>query len=324
MTTSRSLVFLLLLVLPLSVLAGLSSGQLPNGTVWYLHADLAQMRNTDSGSPLFQWLDGEVLMKIHEQVGIDLSKEVNSITAFSATGSGTVILLEGPISSASEKKLLELAGLEAQVTKHTHRKMTYYFIRDDHSDPDEEEDEEEVEDDKHRNRGRNNVALDDFKEGAYVSFALSNKFLVTGNQKQMQELLDSKGKVAGSDSHNGALFVLTADKTFVQAGLNTDELGDDDDDWDSNIIRNTEQAAVMVSDFNGMIAVEAQLVSTDPKMAESIGGIANGLISLQAFNSELDPDIKSLLANTKVEVADNVLSINTVIAPDFIVSVLED
>ena len=68
----------------------------------------------------------------------------------------------------------------------------------------------------------------------------------------------------------------------------------------------------------------AKLVSTDPKMAEAIGGIVNGLIALQAFNSELGPEIQSLIQNTKVVVNDAILSINTVIDPDMIVSMLDD
>ncbi len=141
----------------------------------------------------------------------------------------------------------------------------------------------------------------------------------------MKALLDNGGKIAGSGSHDGALFVISADKSFVQAGMRTDMISDDnDDDWDSNILRNTKQAALLVSDRSGMIAIEAKLVSTDPKMAEAIGGIVNGLIALQAFNSELGPEIQSLIRNTKVEVNDAILSINTVIDPDLVVSVLND
>ena len=139
----------------------------------------------------------------------------------------------------------------------------------------------------------------------------------------MKDLLDNRGKLVGSGSHDGALFVLTADKAFVQAGLNTDEL-DDDGGWNSNILRNTEQLALTIAGIDDMISIEAQLVSTDPAMAQSLGGIANGLISLQAFNSELDPELKSLLLNTKIDVKDNVLSISTVITPDVIIRALDD
>jgi hypothetical protein len=123
----------------------------------------------------------------------------------------------------------------------------------------------------------------------------------------------------------GALFVLTADKSFVQAGLKPDQLDHDDDDgWQSNIIRNTEAAAMMISDYQGNIAVELRLISTDAQIARSVGGIVNGLIGLQMFNSELDPKISSLIANTNVDIDDKVLSINTVIAPELVASMLED
>jgi hypothetical protein len=59
-------------------------------------------------------------------------------------------------------------------------------------------------------------------------------------------------------------------------------------------------------------------------MAQAIGGIINGLISLQAFNSDLDPEIQELIRNTRVEVVDNTLSINTVIDPDTVLTVLMD
>lgn len=89
-------------------------------------------------------------------------------------------------------------------------------------------------------------------------------------------------------------------------------------------MKNTREAALLMADEDGQIAIEAQLVSNDPKMAEAIGGIVNGLIGLQAFNSELGPEIQGLIRNTKVEVLENVLSINTVIDPDLMVSILAD
>ena len=200
-----------------------------------------------------------------------------------------------------------------------YKDKTYYFATGDDHDSDDEDDDDE----HHTYRSPHREPLKDLKDGAYFSFAIKNKLLVTGSEEQMQELLDSNGKIAGGGNHDGALFVLTADKAFVQAGLNTDEL-DDDGGWDSNILRNTEQAALTIAGVEDMISIEARLVSTDPNMAQSLGGIANGLISLQAFNDDLDPDIKSLLANTKVDVKENVLSISMVITPDMIVNVLND
>jgi hypothetical protein len=59
-------------------------------------------------------------------------------------------------------------------------------------------------------------------------------------------------------------------------------------------------------------------------MAEAIGGIVNGLIALQAFNSELGPEVQRLVQSTQIEVRDNVLSISTVIDPSLMVTILDD
>jgi hypothetical protein len=309
MLVIRSFTFFLFLVLPIAASASVSANDLPEGTLWYLHADLEQMRNTESGRDIYRWLDGEIFLKIHEELGIDINKEMDSITAFSNAVNGTVILIEGPMTHKSQDKVIALATLSADLAQHEFNGKDYYFVQH--------------EDSNNSQRG-SNKPLKDLEDGAYFSFAISNKLLISGNEEQMKELLSNKGKVAGSESHEGALFVLTADRAFVQAGLNTGELAEDGDDWNSNILRNTEHAALMVADSGGMISIEAELVSTDPKMAQSLGGIANGLISLQAFNSDLDVGIRNLLSNLKVDVKENVLSISMVIAADVIVSVLNN
>lgn len=309
MSGIRSLLFLLFISLSVASTAGVSTDDLPAGTLWYLHADLEQMRNSASGQDLYRWADEEIFAEIQDELGIDVNKEANSITAFANPGNGTVIVIDGPVSESTQEKLLSLARLKAEVTEHKYKGLAYYFVGDG--------------DDGGNGDHDSSGPLADLEAGAFVSFALKHKILITGNEKQMQDMLANKGKVAGGNSHKGALFVLTADRAFVQAGLKTDEI-DGDGGWSSNIIRNTEQATLTIADLKGMVAIEVQLVSTDPKMAQSIGGIANGLLSLQAFSPELDPGIKSVLDNTKVKVTDNVLSISTVIAPEIIISVLNN
>ena len=318
MTARRFLSLLLIFSFPLTTQAGVSSADLPGNLVWYMHADLEQMRATESGSPLYDWFDDEVIVEINNEIGIDLSTEVDSVTAFSDRTDGTVIIIEGPLTKKSQDKLLALAMLESTVNRLESGGKEYYHIIDD-GDGDSDDDDED------RERHSGNDPLDDFDGSAYFSFSVANKAIITSNENHMQELLESGGKVSGSQSHEGSMFVLTADRSFVQAGLRPDGMADGDDgDWESNIIRNTEQAALLISDSGGQIAVEAQIVSTDPAMAASIGSIVNGLISLQAFNSELGPELKSLIQNTRVKVKDNVLSVSTVIDPELIVSVLDD
>ena len=309
MSALRFFFSLLLFSFPLHTSGAVTAGDLPGDTIWYMHADLEAMRTTESGSKFYDWLEEKVIEDISEETGINLSTEVNSMTAYSGATNGTVIVIDGAITRESQERLLAIATLEADgdIDLLEYKGMTYYHIGD-------EEDEGDW----------GNEPFDDLEDSAWFSFALDNKAILTSTEKQLQALLDSGGKIAGSGSHDGALFVLSADKSFVQAGMQADNMASEDDDWESNILRNTKQAAVLIADKDGMIAIEAQLVSADPKMAQAIGGIINGLISLQAFNSDLDPEIQELIRNTRVEVVDNTLSINTVIDPDTILTVLMD
>lgn len=298
----------MLITLPLAAAAAVSNDNLPSGTIWYLHADLKAMRNTESGSPVYAWFQDEVIDEFSEELGIDVNEELESITAFTDADLGTVVIVDGPLSQNTRDKLLAFVSIEEEVASRKHKGKRYFQMGD-----------------REPSDTRPDAPFDDLSDAAFFSFDLENRAIITGNEKQMQALLDSGGRITGGGSHAGAIFVISADTSFVQAGLRTDELsaGDDNDDWESNILRNTEQAALLVSDASGMIAVEAQLVSTDPKMAQAIGGIINGLIGLQAFNAELGPEIQGLIRNTKVLVNDNMLSINTVIDPDLVVSVLD-
>ena len=300
----RLVFFLLLFCVPLTVHSGVTVSDFPGNTVWYAHADLEQMRTTASGKDLYSWLNGEVFIEIHEEIGIDVGKETDRITAFADSEHGPVIIVDGPVSKESRDKVVAIAAVATELKLLKSGGKNYYQFGETNED--------------------SGADLDALEDGGFFSFDVKNKVIVTSTEEQMKALLGSNGKIAGMGSHPNALFVLTADKSLVQAGLRTDELADDDDGWDSNILRNTQQAALLIADSDGLIAIEAQLVTSEPGMAESLGSIINGLIALQAFNSELDPEIVSLIQNTKVEVKDRTLSINTVIDPALVVTILED
>lgn len=301
----RLLFFILLFSAPLAANSGVTAGDFPGGTVWYAHADLEQMRTAESGKDLYSWVNGEIFIEIHEEIGIDVGKETDRITAFADSERGAVVIVEGPVSKETKDKILALAATDMDLNLLESGSKDYYQFG------------EETE-------GAANGDIESFEDGGYFSFDLKGKVIVTSTEEQMKALLKSGGKVAGMGSHPNALFVLTADKSLVQAGLRTDELADDDDGWDSNILRNTEQLALLIADREGLIAIEAQLVSSEPGMAQSLGGIINGLIALQAFNDELDPEIVSLIQNTKVEVKDATLLIKSVLDPADLMTILDD
>jgi hypothetical protein len=101
---------ILLFCAPLAAHPGVTAGDFPGGTIWYAHADLKQMRTANSGKDLYNWVNGEVFVKIHEEIGIDAGKETDRITAFADGEQGAVVIVEGPVSQETKDKILALAA----------------------------------------------------------------------------------------------------------------------------------------------------------------------------------------------------------------------
>jgi len=310
MRVFRYAVILFLFVSPAASLAGV--GDLPETSKWYFHVDFEQMRSTEAGKHLYAWLQNEVFEDVREDAGFDLDKEADQLTAFATAGRGVVVLVEGEISQETKDKVLAMGAVSGALDKLESGSKTYYHIKDDGEEGDGHD----------GGHGNIDIELDSFEDGAYFSFALKNKILVTSAKQEMESLLANKGKLVGADNAKGALFVLSAERSLMQAGVKAGDLGESLD-WDSNILRNTEQAALLVADEGGKIAIEAQLVTTEKEMAGSLASIVRGLISLQVFNNDLDPEIMEFLQNTTVEVNDNTLVVRVLLDPEVVIAAIE-
>jgi hypothetical protein len=307
MRFSKQLIFALLLALPGLTLGELTASGLPATSTWYFHADLDEMRGSDAGKPLYAWLQSEVFTDVREDAGIDLDKEADRITAFSALESGAVVSIEGNISQETRDKLLALAAGAEEFDTLKHKGTTFYYVKGD----------------EHGNNGDINV--DSFENGAYFTLALKNRILATSSREQMERMLDSKGKLPARKADSGTLIVLTAEKSLIQAGIQADQVEDrGEGGWQSNILKNTEQLAVMVADAAGKMAIETRLIATQPEMAESLASIVRGLISLAMFSEDTDPDIAEFLKSTTVDVDGSVLNIRLALDPESIIVVLDD
>lgn len=304
----RSLILIFLFLAPVAALSALSIDDLPGTSKWYFHADFKQMRSSDAGQHLYAWLQDEVFEDIREDAGVDLDKEADYLTAFATEDDGMVIVIEGKISQVTEDKLVAMGAASGSLNRHGSGRNAYYHIKDD-DDVDFEGDDISID-------------VDSFDNGAYFSFAIENKLIVTSTQEKMEALLESKGRFEGVRSERGQLFVLSAERGLIQAGARTADF-DGNGDWDSNILRNTEHAALLVADKKGKISIEAQLITTEPEMAESLASIVRGLISLQVFNDDMDPEVSSFLQNTNVNVDDKKLTISVALDPEVVVAALD-
>jgi len=307
MRLCKQFIALLLLALPALGAAELSASGLPATSTWYFHADFDEMRGSDAGKPLYAWLQREVFADVREDAGIDLDKEADRITAYSAEDSGAVVLVEGKISQETRDKLLALAAGGEEFDTLKHNGTTFYFVKGDGQ------------------RKDGDINVDSFDDGVYFTFALKNSLLATSSREQMEYLLDSKGKLPNRGTDRGALIVLTAEKSLIQAGMQADQIEDrGDGGWQSNILKNTEQLAVMIADAAGKMAIETQLIATQPEMAESLASIVRGLISLATFSEDTDPDIAEFLRATTVKVDGSSLNIRLALDPDSVVVALDN
>jgi len=305
----RYVVIFFLFVAPAAALSALGAGDLPDTSKWYFHADFKEMRSSEAGQHLYTWLQDEAFDDIREDAGVDLDQEVDYLTAFATEDDGMVIIIEGNISQETQDRILAMGAASGSLDRFGSGNKAFFHVDGDEIDVDGEGADIEIE-------------TDSFDDGAYFSFAVKNKILVTSTKERMESLLADKGKVVGVRSEKGTLFVLSAERNLMQAGARTEDLGDEGG-WDSNILRNTEQAALLVAEKAGKIAIEAQLVTTEKEMADSLASIVRGLISLQVFNDDMDSDLSDFLQNTSVEVDENKLTISLTLDPEVIVAAIE-
>ncbi len=153
---------------------------------------------------------------------------------------------------------------------------------------------------------------------------MPNRVIITPSREQMEAMLASGGKVNGSKGAKNALLVLSAESNLLQAGANANEIGAESDDWDSNILRNTKEFALLIAGVGNQIALDARLVTTGSDIADSMASIARGLIGLAALSGEVEPEVAELLRGTKVDVEDNELQISLAMDPEALVTMLDN
>jgi len=308
----KILIIVLLLVAP--GIAAAKAADVPGSAVWYFHIDLAQMRDDGPGQSVYAWLQDEAFAEVKDESGVDLDRELDSLTAFALEGEGPVILFEGNISQDTKDKIMTLIAAEGDLNPLKSSGKAYYHFEGTEEGESIDYADSNVE-----------IQIDSLEEESWISLALKNKILITGSEEQMKAMLANKGRIAGRNGHNGALLVLTAEKTMLQAGMNSTAFGDDgDSDWDSNILRNTEQVAFLMAAAANKLALEAKLITSEPEMAESLASVVRGLISLMAFNDDMDAEAVAMLQGTKVEARGNSLSISVAIDPELVVRTISD
>ncbi len=288
-----------LTLLPVAAMADINIQGVGGVSNWYFQADFEKMRTTEAGKPLYAWMQEEVFDEINEESGIQLDQDLEQLIAQSDGNDGVIVVMNGTVRQETRDQIMAIAAIQnIDLAPRKAGRKQYYFIE---GEPGAKKDDENP-----------------FEEGAFLSFDIKDKVILTSSESQMQSMLDNGGKLKKRNSR--AMIMFSAENTLMEAGIETKP--DASEDWDSNIMKNTEEAAVLIADAKGKLGVEAQLVSKEPEMAESLASIVRGLISLQVFNEELDPELASMLKETRVDVKDRVLSISIALDPNVVVDSL--
>lgn len=287
---------------PAWVHAELNPGELPAAR-WYAHIDLTEMRSSEAGRQVYAWFAKEAFEDMREEIGFDVDREADAITALASPEGAVTIVVDGEFSEQTRDRLLAIGAAASDFNLLEHDGREYFRIDGD---------------DMRRGRERRTNA---FRDGAYLSAALENKLIVTSTQEQMHRVLADNGRIQGKGG-SGSLTILDGGRSFLQAGLATQALGDELG-WESNMLRNTEELSLKVADSGGKLDVEAQLLATGQQMATSLASIVRGLISLQALNDEIDPALGEVLRGTSVEVKGATLVVQLAMDPKVLVEALD-
>lgn len=295
----RLILCILFIGLPVTAAAEISKGDLPAAR-WYAHIDLVEMRSSDAGKQLYAWLEDEVFDELREEVGFDVDKEADVITAMATPDNGMLLVVDGNFSQQTQDRIIAVGAAASEFNMLEHDGNTYYQLGEVSDDPDRTS----------------------FENAAFLSVAIQNKLIVTSSEQRMQEMFSNNGRFPGNYDDDGTLMVLRGEKSLVQAGMQTNEIGDDLG-WDSNMLRNTRQLALLISDKKGLLAVEAQLEANEESMAKSLASVVRGLISLQAFSDDMDPQLSKFLSGTIVDVDGATLTVKIELDPDVLIAAID-
>lgn len=306
MRSLKLLAFITACLLPVAAFGGLETDDLPAGSVWYLHVDFEEMRSSEAGRGIYAFLEQEAFAEVKRETGVDIGQELGRLTAFATSQSGLIAVLEGKFSQETRDKIMAVSATAEDLDRRDAGRRSYYAVRTDGEINGED------------------FGIDEVGDELYFSFDIDDRILLTSNEDEMRSLLGNRGRVAGSRGHRGALFVLTAEQSLLQAGMNTEDFDVDGGGFDSNLLKNTRQVAVMIADVAGNVAIEAQLVATEAEAANGLASIVRGLIALASFSDELEPELAEVLRSVRVDVDDLRLKISLAVPPATVAKALNE
>jgi len=268
--------------------ATLDSGLISENAGFYLHANIEEMQLAPAGQHIYEWLEDEVLEELRDDTGIDVSDVLTGISVFGPSVSEryhsdeAVFILHGEFSPSDQAQIIEALEQHVDITTSSQSGQTVYHLIK-------------------ASRGHD----------MYLSFGPNQQTIITKDEAQLERFLDGQQKQL-PDTRNKIL-ILQAESPLVQGGLNTQI--QNNTPWDSSILRNVEQVAVVISDDAGQLRLQANLLAAKPEMAMALQNLVQGLIALSALNED-EPEIAELLSQAHIEAEGNRVVLEITVDPE--------
>jgi hypothetical protein len=259
------------------------------------------MRDTSVGRQIYDWLSKKILEELREDTGFDADNELDAVTAFSDDAGIGTLILEGDISQDSRDKLLAAIEMGADLSTGAAGNRDYYEIR-------------EVDIDK------GDLVIEG--DTLYMSFARRNAVVVSTTLDGMKRALNAKPR----RNRGKALLVLAADKSLMQAGVDTVALGHGNGrgPWNSGLLREAREVAFVLSDRGGDADMAVRITANDPRTTDSLAAIVRGLVGLQALAEDQDPNVTRLLSSLQIETDSAGMTLALRVAPDVLRAVIDN
>lgn len=280
-------------------IAAIDDATLPADTAWYVHVDLKTMRDTAVGKEIYGWLDGEVFDDVRDETGFDPDVEVDTVTAFSDDAGVSTLIVEGDVRQETRDKLLAALQVGADLKTGSAGGRDYYEFQ---------------------NVDMDGADIEFQGDRLYMSFERRNAVVVSTTLDGMQRALDAKPR----RNRGKALLVLAADKSLMQAGMDTVALGNGASSWNSGLLREAREVAFVLADSGGDAEIEVRVTANDPRTTDSLAAVVRGLVGLQALADDQDPNVTTMLSSLRIDSDSAGMTLALRVAPDVLRAVIDD
>lgn len=295
-----------------SAAAEITPEDLPQDVQWYAHADFREMQASVTGKYILDFLEKEVFSKLRDETGIDVRKDLEAATIFGGRGAhdGAVVLF-GKLSEKNRTKVQAVMELYGDYERELSKGVEVFALTKRNAEA------EAVNDDN------DEMFLE--SRTTFIAFGKREQILITQNRGQLDAFVEAGGRVvrAKKPEQAGSLLILQAERGLVKAGMNAGAGVADKEDWSSNVLRHMQQAALVLADQSGNAAVELQLITNKPELAESIRNILQGLISIKALDQDEDPKVLALLNSVKLDLVGSTIRASMVMDPGMLRKILD-